>query len=433
MTAARFPYPISVVLFNRPEYVRATLESLKEQTLPVASDHLILSIDGYAGSKDETFGRPDRTGEVEAVAREVFPDARLSKAPQNRGIARHFALVEQEVFRDHTASWAAFFEDDFVLSARYLEIMATLISYVDAEPRIVQVSATGDTILGKESGTDTLYPMWHAWAFALRREHYQERSAIVDEYLRAIADLPYFMRSQVDFRSPLLAFGLYPIASSQDYIKQEVRRHFGGLAVTTARSYGRYIGKEGEHFTPAIFADLGYECSQDIDDEVPALTQDLSAALADLYQADQRAWAMELDAVITSRIESAAAQADLRASTAEARLLEDKARIAEAEARLAEAEARLAEAEARLAEALELAVEARNTGSELRTRLSQLQALYDDALYQTEMVKASHSWRFTAGFRILGGLLRTIAEKLRRKTGQTVLEDHPSKMLRERF
>ena len=40
--------------------------------------------------------------------------------------------------------------------------MATLISHVDAEPRVVQVSATGDTILTEEMRSDALYPMWHA-------------------------------------------------------------------------------------------------------------------------------------------------------------------------------------------------------------------------------------------------------------------------------
>jgi hypothetical protein len=393
-TAARFPYLITVVLFNRPEYARATLESLRNQTLPVASDRFTLSIDGYAGSKDENLGRPDRTGEVEAIAREFFPDARITRASRNIGIARHYALVEHRAFQDSAASWATFFEEDLVLSPRYLEIMATLISHVDAEPRVVQVSATGDTILTEEFRTDALYPMWHAWGFALRREHYQERRPIVDKYLETIAELPYFMRDQVDVWSPLVGFGLYPIASSQDYIKQEIRRHFGGLAVTTARSYCRYIGEDGEHFTPRIFADLGYGCSQDIADGVPTLTQDISAAIADLCRDDRRAWAMELDAVIKSRINSTHAHADLRPS---------------------DAELRVANAEARLTEAQELAVEARNTESELRARLSHLQALYDDAVHQTEMARASQSWRFTAGARHTGAALRSFVRQVRRR------------------
>jgi hypothetical protein len=75
--------------------------------------------------------------------------------------------------------------EDLVLSPRYLEILATLIAYVDVEPRVAQVSATGDTFLTQQRRTNSLCPMWHAWAFALRREHYQERRPIIDEYLRA--------------------------------------------------------------------------------------------------------------------------------------------------------------------------------------------------------------------------------------------------------
>jgi hypothetical protein len=57
-----------VLLFNRPDNVRITLESLTEQMLSVAPDQLTLSIDGYVGSKEEALGRADRTGEVDAVA-----------------------------------------------------------------------------------------------------------------------------------------------------------------------------------------------------------------------------------------------------------------------------------------------------------------------------------------------------------------------------
>jgi hypothetical protein len=82
-TAAKFPYLLSVLLFNRPDYARPALESLKEQTLPVAADRLLLSIDGYAGSKDEALGRTDRTPEVEEIAYELFPEACIKRAPRN--------------------------------------------------------------------------------------------------------------------------------------------------------------------------------------------------------------------------------------------------------------------------------------------------------------------------------------------------------------
>jgi hypothetical protein len=59
---------LSVLLFNRPDNVRITLESLTEQMLSVAPDQLTLSIDGYVGSKEEALGRADRTGEADAVA-----------------------------------------------------------------------------------------------------------------------------------------------------------------------------------------------------------------------------------------------------------------------------------------------------------------------------------------------------------------------------
>jgi hypothetical protein len=129
---------------------------------------------------------------------------------------------------------------------------------------------------------------------------------------------------------------------------------------------------------------------------VPTLAADISTVVAELYRDDQRDWALEFDAVIKSRIESTCAQADVRASNAELRATN---------------------AEARLAEALEAVLEAEKTASALRTNLSHLQAHYDGAVREVAMVRASHSWRCTASFRLLGGLTRTMLEKVHRKQG----------------
>ena len=155
------------------------------------------------------------------------------------------------VFDDDTSDWALFPEEDFVLAPRYLEVMNGLIAHVDAEPGIVQASATGDTVAPRVRGEDALCPVFHAWAVALRRAHYLERKRNVDAYLEVLSDIPYFRRDHAAVGSRLFDFGLHSIGSSQDCVEQAIREHLGRLAVVTACSYGRHIGVEGEHFTPA--------------------------------------------------------------------------------------------------------------------------------------------------------------------------------------
>ncbi|MEJ3403526.1 hypothetical protein WDJ51_02155 [Rathayibacter sp. YIM 133350] len=247
---------IHVMLFNRPEYAEQTLTSLRDQVPPVAVGDVVISIDGYQGSKDEFEGRPDRTGDVRAVAEAVLPGARVQTHRRNIGIARHFAEVEERAFAGGDP-WALFLEEDFVLEARYVSTIRTLIRHVHSEQMIVAVSATGDTRSPRIRAEPTLYPMDHAWAFALRREHYLGRRAIVDAYLEIMEGDSYFRRP-ADLRNRLPLISEPPLGTSQDAVKQAIRRSDRKLAVTTGYALGRYVGREGEHFTEELFASMGY-------------------------------------------------------------------------------------------------------------------------------------------------------------------------------
>ncbi len=376
-----FGYPVVVLLFNRPEYARTTLESLRDQTLAVPEDRLLVSVDGYAGSKDEALGRADRTAEVAELAREMFPGATVRRAPGNLGIARHFALVEQLAFADEADDWAVFFEEDFVLAPTYLDVLSRLIDHVGPEWRVVQVSATGDTMLPERRDTDVLVPMFHAWAFALRRSHYLERKGIIDAYLEACGDVPYYQRDHDAVIARLVDFGIYPIGSAQDRVKQSIRKHFGRLALTTGRAYGRYIGVEGEHFTPETFTELGYDDPPDVSAALPDLADAIASMVPGLVREEQRAWSRELNVVWEDRLRTARS---------------------DAEARAAEAGRRLADAEA----------DARRSADEvsaLRARLAETEARLEASEREVHAMRASRSWRATAGLRTLGEKGRSAA------------------------
>lgn len=306
-------HPVTVLLFNRPEETRRTLESLRDQSLEVPQHLLTLSVDGYPGSRDEAAGRADRTAEVADIARELFPHANLVIHGENLGIARHFHQVEERSFEDSTVRWALFFEDDYVLAHDYVENLAHVISRVDHDERVAVVSATGDSWGNRCRGEDSLYPMNHAWAFALRRSHHLERQDLLSTYLGLIDDCRYFERDFDRITSGMADVGVLTLGTSQDYVKQAIRVLLGRLALTTGRAHGHYIGVNGEHFTPEIFSELGYDRQPAPSSEMtrlPHITEDFVSALL----AEQRAMvAHESLSLARGRMNSviAATQADL--------------------------------------------------------------------------------------------------------------------------
>ena len=264
-----FAFPVGVLLFNRPDYARQMLESLKTQSARVDHARLTIHVDGYVNSRDQARGLPDQTTLVAQLAREAFPTARILVSEFNVGIAAAYELVEEHVFADEDAHWGVFLEEDFVLYPTYLQTLTHMIDECSERVDVAMVSATGDTAQGlsaqpesspaMDEPSDDLAAMGHSWAYALRREHAIERRPFLSAYLHAVRQGPYWMRdNQAIWRACALA-GFFPMGSSQDYVKRAVMLKLGRVALTTARAHGFYVGQEGEHFTPDAFRQHGYD------------------------------------------------------------------------------------------------------------------------------------------------------------------------------
>lgn len=338
-------HPITVFLFNRPDETRRTLESLLNQTCPIPHHLLTFSVDGYPGSRDESVGRPDHTGDVAGIAAELFPRATVVSHDHNLGIAGHFHEAESRAFNDPSNEWALFFEDDYVLAPNYMENLEHVVASVDHDERIAVVSVTGDSWGIHQRGIDSLYPMNHAWAFALRRSHHVERHALMETYLASMDGCRYFERDYDRVTRAMASAGVLTLGTSQDYVKQAIRIAMGRVAVTTGRAYGEYIGANGEHFTPEIFADLGYGAQSE-----PATVKTTLSAVTDelvenLLSEQRTAVALESLSLAGGRVADAI-------STARAELaFRERAHEAEVDAlchRIASVESDLRDAEDRL-------------------------------------------------------------------------------------
>jgi hypothetical protein len=168
-----FSFPVGVQLFNRPEYAEKFLTSLRQQILPVDQSKLFIYIDGFKGSIYESRGTADKTGEVEDLAKALFPEATILRLEENCGIADLHNRLQTRVFANNNP-WAAFFEEDLILDKRYLEELSDLIDIVDESEEVVKVACFQiiSCLSHLPRGYDGFYPGYGTQAFAERRSFF---------------------------------------------------------------------------------------------------------------------------------------------------------------------------------------------------------------------------------------------------------------------
>ena len=253
-----FPYPIGILLFNSPDYSEIVLRSLSSQDINVDPSRVVITIDGYVNSKDEAIGKNNQVDQVITIAKKYFPNSKIVHNKTNQGIAKQFQFLENELFNFPNSEWALFLEHDFELFPNYLRGIDTIVKATNQFDEVVQVNCTGDINIPLSRGRNSLYPANHSWAFALKKSHYIESKFITCEYVNSIST-SYYLRDRQKINSALQRHSVYPMVTSQDSVKQAIRNTMGKLAVTTGLHLGKYIGAEGEHFTPEFFAKLGYQ------------------------------------------------------------------------------------------------------------------------------------------------------------------------------
>jgi hypothetical protein len=101
--------------------------------------------------------------------------------------------------------------------------------------------------------------MGHLWAFFVRTTHLVERHDSVAVYCAALVGRPYWDRDRVGLARTFASLGVIPHGIGNDHIYLGLVYRLGRLAITTGKSYGRYIGVEGEHMTQKSFARFGFE------------------------------------------------------------------------------------------------------------------------------------------------------------------------------
>lgn len=287
-----FPYPVGILLYNRPEYAEQTLAALASQHHAIDQSRLVIVRDGYVGSRDEASDEPDFTAEVDRLAEHFFPDATHVRFERNCGIAVAYEEMADWCFSGN-ADWAAFFEEDFVVDRDYTKVLERLIDATAHVPQVASLSATGDLSVNRNRGWETLYPDRHLWAYVLRRTVREQWRDTKADYLKLLEHRPYWDRDTDAIVSGMAERGIMIPSGSQDYVKFGFMRANGYLALNTAHAHGHYIGRVGLHHTDEVFAASGYDVERAPRNEIaviPSLTPEL---LVELELESRSLWARE--------------------------------------------------------------------------------------------------------------------------------------------
>jgi glycosyltransferase involved in cell wall biosynthesis len=240
---------MNILAFNRPHYLERVLKSLQDQTVRIDQSRITVWIDGYSGSKDAVRLKRNRTEQTLEVAKKFLPNASFIVRNKNVGIAGQYHEAELASF-SIDSDIAFFFEEDLVLSPRYLEALLQLESLTRGIESIGRISAHGygrghapvNSTIGVRSSMRT-------WGFGLRRHLHLASQPYLDVYMEIINQKPYWRRDANAIFSEMKALGvnLGSQSSSQDSVKGSIAKSIGISGITTNARLAKYIGKTGEH------------------------------------------------------------------------------------------------------------------------------------------------------------------------------------------
>jgi len=254
---------VGIIAFNRPQYLRRLLASLEMQTdLSGCDFHMFLdgavnpvSGNRYAEQKD-----------IDACAR-LFEHARLPNRTihrQERNVNIGIASLEATDTLASTYERIMQLEDDVVLSPDWFRLARLLYDELEMHPDVYSFSP-GFRRAGAHSEDATnlgriAYSWHHMWCECFTADRWERIRPEYMEYHAYIVKPDYLERPDGIVRKFFDGLGGMPpdLACSQDGGREMAIRRNGMCRAQCAVNRALGIGKYGIHFTPRIFAKMGF-------------------------------------------------------------------------------------------------------------------------------------------------------------------------------
>jgi hypothetical protein len=255
--------PVIVFSFNRPDYLRATLVSLREAIEAGGmAGPVVLFQDGARNPHSgQERAAPAQIAACVAAFRAVFPQGVVFASAVNLGIGLNVDRGERWVFETQGYPAGLFFEDDMVLAPHYFRALAGLYRLASAEPRIAMFAAYGadgrSTLARQRAEHRRVGAMHHNWAFGLTRAGWLARETLTAAYTAALQGCDYRDRPLERIAAWHVRLGWPPMPTSQDIARAIAFNTLGLARVSSLAICARNIGAVGQHYTPEEFRRLG--------------------------------------------------------------------------------------------------------------------------------------------------------------------------------
>jgi hypothetical protein len=254
-------FEIGLLLFNRPILVKKTIFSLIRQNPKIDLTHVHILVDGYSGSKDEYLKLPNCTNETIDLVQRYLPQSKLIVSKSNLGIALAYERLGEELFVRHKADFGVFLEEDLLMRLNYFKELEKMKRILENFDQISMFSATGDSANGFTGHSGQFKPMNHFWNYALRREHFLERRGLLSDYISIVSENNYWNRNDLKIYEWARDTNLHILGTSQDLIKRGIAESLKKMFITSRFKFAKNLGRTGEHFTPEVFKQKGYDNS----------------------------------------------------------------------------------------------------------------------------------------------------------------------------
>ena len=271
--AAGLRFPIAILSFDRPHYLRAVVESLRPQISP--SDPVILFQDGgYNRFSERQKGDPMAIRACVAIFKSIIPWGEVQFAADNLGIAANYGRAEHHLFEDLGAEAALILEDDLVLSPRYLDVLRPLLRIALQDERIGYVSAYGNlwaSAREQHRHRRELLPMHENWGAAFTRKSWLAEQPLRQAFNKLLAGRDYSHRDHDAIKTFYAERGWTNIVTGQDSIRWISCVERGAIRLTTFTCHARYIGIEGDNSIPSLYRAARHGRSTIYDGRLPRL------------------------------------------------------------------------------------------------------------------------------------------------------------------
>lgn len=255
--------PIALMSFNRPHYFEQVVRSLIAQEGTNISEREIFlfqdgAVNAYSGRR---YADDEAIAECIKIFRDSFPHGVVHYSEQNIGVAENFLRAEKFFFENRGDECAYFFEDDLVLTPRYLSILDDIARQCNKIEKIGYFACYGMLHAEEDdqrTNISSITRIRHLWGFGIFRRHWLDMQPHLKAFYDYVLGKDYRQRPTKEILEHYQSKGILAGASSQDDIKYATTHYLNRVGINTYLANATYIGEVGLHFRPETYEKLGF-------------------------------------------------------------------------------------------------------------------------------------------------------------------------------